>query len=248
MKQMAFYKLTLNQKYNFATVYNYGCTFKCPVCSYKLRSGLNGRPGHAFPRPDLFPTLAEFKNVLAGLAIDQVFFMGGEPTVAPDLPELLRFAKHDLKIKTLLGHTNGSRLPIADLDMANVGFKAWNKQLHLKFTGKPKSLIYVNFKAAFRSGMTMKANAILIPGLVEIEQIAAIAQWLGKLSPEIPLHINGYIPVPGQPFKKPSDMAVANVVDACREYLNNVNSSNISPETAIGLAERDDRFDSIRII
>jgi len=205
-------------------------------------------PGQSFPRPELFPALAEFKKTLAGLAAERVFFMGGEPTIAPDLPELLHFAKHELGLETALGHTNGSRLPIADLDMANVGFKAWDEQLHLTFTGRPKSLIYDNFKTAFHSGMKMKANIILIPGLVEIEQIAAIAEWLSRLSTEIPLHINGYIPVPGQPFEKPSDMNVADVVDACRQYLNTVDSSNISPETAVGLSERDDRFDSVRII
>ena len=245
---MAFYKLTFNEKCRCATAYNYGCTFRCPVCSYKLRSGANGTPGQAFPRPESFPALAEFKKALAGLAIDRVFFMGGEPTVAPDLPELLSFVKRELRLETALGHTNGSRLPIADLDMANVGFKAWDEQLHLTFTGRPKSLIYDNFKAAFHSGMKMKANVILIPGLVEVEQIAAIAKWLSLLSPEIPLHVNGYIPVPGQPFQKPSDMAVADIVDACRQYLNTVDSSNICPETAVGLAERDDRFDSVRII
>lgn len=245
---MAFYKLTFNQKYRCVTVYNYGCNFRCPVCSYKLRSGADGMPGQSFPRPELFPALAEFKKALAGLAVDRVFFMGGEPTVAPDLPELLRFAKHELGLETALGHTNGSRLPVADLDMVNVGFKAWDEQLHLNFTGRPKALIYDNFKAAFYSGIKMKANVILIPGLVEIEQIAAIAEWLSRLSPEIPLHVNGYIPVPGQPFEKPSDMNMADVIDACRQYLNTVDSSNISPEAAVGLAERDDRFDSVRII
>ena len=64
---MAFYKLTFNQKYRCVTVYNYGCNFRCPVCSYKLRSGADGIPGQSFPRPETFPALAEFKKVLAGL-------------------------------------------------------------------------------------------------------------------------------------------------------------------------------------
>jgi pyruvate formate lyase activating enzyme len=213
-----------------------------------LRSGIAGVPGQSFPRPEAFPILAEFKNALAQLAIDRVFFMGGEPTLAPDLPELLYFAKHELRLETGLGHTNGSRLPLADLDMANVGLKTWEEQLHFKFTGRPKSLIYNNFKAAFHSGIKMKANVILIPGLVEIEQITAIAEWLSRLSPQIPLHVNGYIPVPGQPFKKPSHINVAEVVNACRQYLNTVDSSNISPETAVGLSGRDDRFDSVTVI
>ncbi|MEG1979753.1 MAG: radical SAM protein, partial [Victivallaceae bacterium] len=150
---MAFYRITYNEKYRFATLHNYGCTFHCSFCSYKLRSGANGRPGFAEPKPEKFLTVEEQKAALKKVDIDKLYFMGGEPTVAPELPEMLHFAKTELNVMTKLGHTNGSKLPLPYLDGANVGFKAWSDELHLEITGRPKSLIYDNFQRAFDAGL-----------------------------------------------------------------------------------------------
>ena len=38
--------------------------------------------------------------------------MGGEPTVAKELDEMVAFAKLELGSETRLGHTNGSRLAV----------------------------------------------------------------------------------------------------------------------------------------
>ena len=46
---MAFYKITYHEKYRFATLHNFGCTFRCPVCSYKLRSGPEGHRARPIP-------------------------------------------------------------------------------------------------------------------------------------------------------------------------------------------------------
>ena len=119
---MAFFKITYHDTLHFATLHNYGCTFHCSFCSYKLRSGAEGRPGFSWPKPERFPTVEELKEALRSVAPEKVFFMGGEPTVAKELPELLAFAKQELGAVTRLGHTNGSRLPLEFLDGANVGF------------------------------------------------------------------------------------------------------------------------------
>ena len=65
--------------------------------------------------------------------------MGGEPTAATELPEMLDFAKNTLRARTYLGHTNGSKLPLPNLDGANVGLKAWDEKVHLAYTGRPKA-------------------------------------------------------------------------------------------------------------
>src|SRR5574344_1551944 len=123
---MAFYRITWNEKYRFATLHNWGCTFHCSFCSYKLRSGADGRPGFAEPKPARFLSVAEQKETLRRLKPDKVYFMGGEPTVAAEIDDMIRWAKEELHAEVKLGHTNGSRLPIPGLDGANVGFKAWS--------------------------------------------------------------------------------------------------------------------------
>jgi len=244
---MPFHKITHNEKLRFATVHNYGCTFHCPFCSYKLRSGADGTPGLAYPKPDRFLNIDEIKTKLRGLSIKKVYVMGGEPTVARETPELLRFAKEELGVETRLGHTNGSGLPLPFLDGANVGFKAWDEALHLSITGRSKSLIYGNFETAFKAGIDLRANIVFVPGLVDRDQVEALAAWLGALSRSIPFHIMGYIPVPGQAWRRPSEDETLAAVAACRRHLDKVEMSRLSPEDALGLKENDERFATQRV-
>lgn len=244
---MAFYQITYNEKYRFASLRNYGCTFRCPVCSYKLHSGDTGQPGLAYPEPQKFLTTEEIKHKLSRLNIERVHFIGGEPTIAPDMPEILDFAKNSLRVYTYLGHTNGSKLPMPNLDGADVGLKAWDERIHLKYTGCEKKLIFDNFKAAYDARMQLKANVVYIPGFVDIDQIEPIAAWLAELSCEIPLRIIGYIPVPGQPFPRPTAEQMADAVETSRKYLTNITSSHLDSEQALKLPFRDDRYAVRRI-
>ena len=244
---MPFHRITFNEKYRFATLHNYGCTFRCPVCSYRLRSGADGVPGHVFPKPEKFLTIPEMKDALRSVKPERVFFMGGEPTVATELPEMLVFAKLELGAKTSLGHTNGSKLPLANLDGANVGLKAWDEAVHKAYTGREKKPIFDNFAAAVAAGLEMRANMVYIPGLVDIDQLEATAAWLAAVDTKIPFHIMGYIPVPGQPYARPTEEQMAAAVAACQKHLFSVKFSHLTTEHALDLATRDDRFDVRRI-
>ncbi|MBN2584487.1 MAG: radical SAM protein [Planctomycetes bacterium] len=239
---MAFHKITYHPTYRFATVHNYGCTFRCPICSYKLRSGADGAPGHAYPKPERFLSLRAIKETLCSVAPEKVYFMGGEPTVAKELPDLLDFARNALAATTYLGHTNGSRLPLANLNGANVGLKAWDESVHQAYTGRPKRPIFDNFAAAVDAGLEMKANVVYVPGLVDLDQVEAIAAWLAGLNADIPFHVMGYIPVPGQPYSRPTDEQMSEAVAACRRHLAHVAASHLTSQEALDLSARDDRF------
>ncbi|MBN1614723.1 MAG: radical SAM protein [Deltaproteobacteria bacterium] len=245
---MAFYKVTYNEKYRFATVHNYGCTFRCPICSYKLKSGEHGKPGHAYPPPERYLEAEEIKGVLKTLDVDKLYFMGGEPTVAKDLQEIIDFAKEALGVPSHLGHTNGSRLPLPNLKGANVGLKAWDDGVHLAYTGKRKKRIFDNFDRAYRAGMELKANVVYVPGLVDLDQIESIAAWIAGLDREIPFHIMGYIPVPGQKYERPTAEQMKAAEAACRRHLRHVAFSHMDPESALHLSGRDDRFAVTRLL
>ena len=239
---MPFHSITHNPKYRFATVHNYGCMFRCAVCSYKLHSGPDGRPGYAWPRPDAFLPTARVKEVLRGLDIATLYFMGGEPSMARDLPQLLEFGKCELGVRTFLGHCNGWKLDFPHLDGANVGLKAWDPAVHRAYTGRDKELIFGNFERAFHAGLQLKANVVFIPGYVDLDQVEAVAAWLGSLSRAIPLHIMGYIPVPGQTHRRPTAAEMEQAVASCRRHLDQVGMSHLTPEQALNHAARDDRF------
>lgn len=244
---MAFYRITYNEKYDFATLHNWGCTFRCPYCSYKLRSGAEGRPGFATPKPENFLSVAEQKKALLEVRPSKVYFMGGEPTVAAELEEMLIFAKEELGAETKLGHTNGCRLPLPCLDGANVGFKAWSEELHLQITGKPKSLIYDNFRNAFHAGVKMAANMVYIPGFVDLDELEGCVKFISSLDREIPFHIDGYIPIPGEPHRRPTDEEMIQAEQLVKSYLPNCRYSHLTSEEALDLSARDDRFRVKRI-
>ncbi|MCL2712753.1 MAG: radical SAM protein, partial [Methanomassiliicoccaceae archaeon] len=231
---MAFYKVTYNSKHGFATVHNYGCTFKCPICSYKLVSGAGGTPGFAYPKPERYLTIDEIKAALRSVSPGSVRFMGGEPTVAKDLPELLDFVKNEMNVKTILGHTNGIDLDLKHLDAANVGLKAWNEDTHKFITGVDRSKIYGSFEKAAENGMELSANLIYVPGLVDIDQIEAVAEYLSSFE-NIPFHIMGYIPVPGQPYRRPTAEEMKEAQAAAQKHIRVVRYSHLSPEEVISI-------------
>jgi len=245
---MAFYKVTYNEQHNFETVHNYGCTFRCPTCSYKLRSGPTGMPGLAYPKPDRYLKTADIKEALRQLPIKNLYFMGGEPTVANELPEMLRFAKEELGVRTKLGHTNGSGIPLPNLDGANVGLKAWDEDLHRTLTGQDRNRIFANVAAAHKGGMDLKVNVVYVPELVDLDQVERIAAWLATVDRGIPFHIMGYIPVPGQPFPQPTAEQMMAAEAVSRKYLRHVASSRLTPNRALNLADRDDRFAVTRLL
>ncbi|NQT52562.1 radical SAM protein [bacterium] len=243
---MPFYKVTYSQAYRRASVHNYGCNFHCPICSYLLRG--SDRPGLAWPRPERFLSLDEIEQALRQLDLALVNFMGGEPTTASDLPALLRFAKEDLALPTRLGHTNGSNLPLPNLDGANVGLKAWDPAVHLEYTGMPKERIFGNFTAAHQAGLELRANTVLIPGYVDRDQVEAMAAFVARLDPAIPFHINGYFEVPGQPYRSPTRDELDRAVEACQRHVTTVTVSHLSAAQARDLTARDGRFVVERVL
>lgn len=239
---MAFFKITWNEQYRFATLHNYGCTFRCPFCSYKLRSGADGLPGFSVPKPNRFFSMEEMKTALRSVKAEKVNFMGGEPTTAREIQELLTFCKLELGVETRLGHTNGNRLSLEHLDGANVGFKAFSGELHQKITGQKKEKIYENFRDAAQRGLKLSANMVYVPGVIDKPEFEGLALFLRDINPAIRFHIMGCIPVPGQPFRRPTTEEISELASFCRTILPDVGFSHLTPEEALGLTRHDDRF------
>lgn len=226
---MPIYKITYSREKRYATLHNHGCNFRCKGCSYKLLG---------YEKPDSYPTLEQIKEALKGLDIERVYFKGGEPTINPQLPELLRFCKQELKVETRLGHTQGWNIPTENLDFANVTFKAYDPKLHLDYTGQPRGPVYVSFVRAYMAGVQMKAGAVFIPDYVGQDEIVRIASFVAGLDPEIPFHVMGYIDVPGGPFRRPTEPEMAAVVEAVKKILKNVTSSHYTCDEMLKWSER----------
>lgn len=47
----------------------------------------------------------------------------------------------------------------------------------------------------------MAANMVFVPGLVGLAEFEGLMKFLSRIGCDIPFHIMGYIPVPGQPYR-----------------------------------------------
>ncbi|MEN6450429.1 MAG: radical SAM protein [Thermoguttaceae bacterium] len=230
---MPFYKVTYSDEYRRATVHNWGCNFRCQGCTYKLKEN---------PRPQWFFGVTAVCDCLRTLDLDAVHFMGGEPTTNPQLPELLAFCKQELGVTTRLGHTNGSGLVIENLDATNVSFKMFDDDLHREYTGCSVLPSLDNFRRSYEAGLAVKASTVFNPELGGVEQVAKVAAFVGGLDRRIPFHVLGYIPVPGAPWRRPTDEEMSQAVEAARQHVDTVTFSHFTPEQAKDLRQRDGRF------
>ncbi len=236
---MSYYKMTYSSKYKRATLYNDRCNFHCIGCAYKLKG---------WPKAERALSLDEIKQTLQELDVERVHLMGGEPTYNTMLPDVLALCKQDLGLKTFLGHTNGSKIPLVNLDGANVSLKAYSPQKHLEYTGQPADMVYDNFRMAFDAGLEMKASCVYIPGFIDVDEVEKMVRFIASLSREIPFHIMGYIPVPGTPWRRPTEQEMANIVALAKTYLDNIGFSHLTRQQALDLSARDDRFRVARVL
>lgn len=233
------YKITYSSQFKRATLYNWGCNFNCKGCSYKLKPPY--KPGTPFLN------MEKVKEVLERLDVKRVHFIGGEPTTNPDLPEVARFAHNELNAYTKIGHSNGSIMPPKNIDAISVSIKAYTDAIHLDYVGVSNVEVLKNFVRIYESGMELDASSVFIPGYIDREEIEKIARFIADVDPKIPYHIIGYVPVPGTPWRGPTQEEVKCAAKAARKHLSKVTFSCLNPNDFLSLREKDPRYRSVRV-
>jgi len=89
---------------------------------------------------------------------------------------------------------------------------------------------------------------VLIPGFADLDEVVRIAEFVASVSPDIPFHIMGYMPVPGMPWRRPTEAEMAEAVAAVREILPEVGFSHLTTEQGRDLSARDDRFRVVQVV
>lgn len=212
---MGFCKVTFNDHGGIsrASIYNAGCNFRCLGCAYKLR-------GREESKPDLEDT--KLFEMLRSLKPKRVHFLGGEPTSNCKLAAFAKFAHEELGAVTKIGHSNGSgRIP-DHIDEASISIKAYDDSLHRYYTGVPNKKVLDNFHDAFNRGIGLQASTVLIPGLIDLDEIERISAYIALIDEHIPFHITGYLPVPGTPWRSPTFDEMEAAAGAARAHLKNV--------------------------
>lgn len=161
-------------------------------------------------------------KILDRLDAKNVILLGGEPTIDPELPALTEKLRERGICNVLL--TNGHELTeglLENMDKICVSIKAYSDELHRKFTGKSNKNVLKNFEKIYDSGVSLSSESIYIPGLIEAEEIKKIAQFVSSIDPDIPYHIDAYVPV-NDLWHAPTPREVKTAVKEARKHLKNV--------------------------
>lgn len=234
---MSIYKVTYCEEHKRANLFHHGCNFRCKWCSYKLDS---------VRIPNTFLDLKRIQELLDSLDAERAHFLGGEPTLDPQLPLVARMAK-ERGMTTKIGHSNGWNAPPEGIDEMNMSIKMFDERRHKIYCGVPNGRILENLRKGHDSGVEMDVSSVLIPELIPPEEIGRIAEFVGSVSPSIPYHIVGYVPVPGAPWRGPSLEELILAVELARDHVKKVTFSAWNRENYHRPYLTDTRYRSVRV-
>lgn len=196
------------------------CNLRCRYCM-----PVEGLPW--LPRAELLRNeeIAEIVRQLAALGLRRVRLTGGEPTLRPDLPELVALLRSIRGVEEIALSTNGVRLPAlagalcdAGLDRVNVSADSLRPERVRAIARRPISFEPREaLDAAERAGLgPVKVNVVLMRG-VNDDEIGDFA----RLTLERPWHVRfielmpvGELGGTGMGEIVPSDEVLARVADA----------------------------------
>lgn len=202
-------------------------------------------------RPEVAAEVAELhpcdvESTLKRLLPGQVHFLGGEPTTNPFLPRLACFSK-GLGALTKVGHTNGSgRIPDF-IDEAAFSIKALTEGIHREYTGASNRAVLSNFRDAYERGIRVSASTVLIPGVVDEEEVGRVAEFVGGIDRGICFHITAYIPVPGAPYPQPTLKELEAAFSIARKHVDAVTCRQLSRSDFFSLRHGDEKYRSLQV-
>ena len=211
------YRITFNPELKSVCIFFRNCNFKCKGCIRK-----NERiPSRAMPMGEV---LWKLSILDASLAI----FMGGEPTVHDEMPEIAEFCKEELGMRNVL-LTNAYSLTEEHLfhfDDVCISLKAISDEIHRDFTGFPNRRVLKNFIIAYNFcknyGLNLRAESIFIPLYIDCDEIRRIARFISEIDDEIPYRIDAYVPVRGAIWRSPRCEEMEEALKIAKEHLRNV--------------------------
>ena len=171
-----------------ATIFLAGCNFRCPWCYAKelvFPELIAKQP--EITQEELLAFLKDKQGLLEGVVI-----CGGEPTLNPELPGLLKKIK-DLGFSVKLDSNGSNPKMLKDLiekkliDYVAMDIKLPENRYSLVF-GAPMSaeIIEHSILTLKNSDIDFEFRTTCAPGVHTPEDLARMAEWIGKLIPGRP--------------------------------------------------------------
>ncbi len=176
-----------------------GCNMRCPFCqNFSIAQASSAaRQARAFSLTPLSP--AALAREVTELRLSSVAYTYNEPALQAEYILAAAPLLREAGIATVMV-TNGMFSPELARDLApwveamNIDLKCFNRETYARLGG---NLAAVKAAIAFmvRHGVHVEVTNLVVPGLCDSEEeFTLMAEWLAKLSPDIPLHISRYRP------------------------------------------------------
>lgn len=195
------------------------CNFSCHGCVCRSRP-LDIHLAYSGGRARASISAEEVLKLVERLEFERVVFMGFEPTVDSEFYKLAEVMKcHFGSYNILL--TNGYEFVEENIvDSVCVSIKAVTEKVFRRFTGRAGSeRVLLNFRRYWSQGIELRAESILVPGLIDVHEIERIAEFVSGVDPEIPYRIDGYIPVKDDEYRRPTIAELEEARRRAERYL-----------------------------
>ena len=212
------------------SVGSFGCNLNCPFCqNYSISMA-----DSTFDTQNTTPEyLSQFALELSHKERGNIgiAFTYNEPFISYEFVRDTSEYLHQVGLKSVLV-TNGTvaEKPLREIlpliDAMNIDLKAFNSDFY-KWIGGDFETVKQTIKIAAES-CHVEVTTLIIPDANDsAKDMAAEAEWLASISPEIPLHISRFFPRYRVTNRPPTPVeTVYSLVNIAKKYLDNVYSGN----------------------
>jgi pyruvate formate lyase activating enzyme len=206
-----------------------GCDFRCKGCFRPARDG----GGTLLTAEETLARMEQACRSYYGKIPREAMITGGEPALEKEyllgLVRGLRARGFEKIVLMTNGYALGedsnyvAELQAAGLTEAHVDLKAFSEEIHQWYTGKSNQPVLRAIARLSASGIKLLVQTVYMPGLVETEEIARIAQFLASINPEIGYRINPFVPVFAyeKVTRRPTLSEIERAYEVASKYLPN---------------------------
>ncbi len=196
-----------------AYMFFYGCNWDCDFCILKKYLHDIHVDGN-FEFKIKFLTINDIMRILIENKIKEVFLGGGEPTLDPELEQLILYMKDNkIKVNVL---TNGELLNeriVSHADSIAFSIKAINEEKHIRITHRSNRKSLENLRKLYNE--KFRFETVLIKDILDCDNVLEIVNFLKSFPGKIYIRIDPVIPI-NERFVRPDD----EYINECIKKLN----------------------------
>lgn len=222
---MNVYHITFYTSGKSICIYFKGCNFRCLGCIRKRSTydfHLPTEVQRKLPSEQKLLKLHEVIEIINSMKPRSVIITGGEPTMDPQLLDLIRELKGEVHLDTngfFLTPEYVRALEEAGLRSLCLSIKAYDDNIHRFYTGQSNYHVLNAVNIVRESKIKLTTESLLIPELIGEKEISRIAKFLASIDTSISYRLDSYIPVPEESWRSPSKEKMLRAGEESKKYL-----------------------------